>query len=68
MPIRPADQLDLQALYRVRARFGWPRYQSDLSYRVGGKVLSRHVNQGDTLATLETQEYRTACLISALMS
>ena len=41
-----------------------PRYESDLSFRVGGKVLSRlvdvgaSVNQGDTLATLDTQDYR----------
>jgi RND family efflux transporter MFP subunit len=41
-----------------------PRYESDLSFRVGGKVLSRlvdvgaSVKQGDTLATLDTQDYR----------
>ena len=41
-----------------------PRYESDLSFRVAGKVLSRlvdvgvSVNQGDTLATLDTQDYR----------
>jgi RND family efflux transporter MFP subunit len=41
-----------------------PRYESDLSFRVGGKVLSRlidvgaAVNQGDTLATLDTQDFR----------
>jgi multidrug efflux pump subunit AcrA (membrane-fusion protein) len=41
-----------------------PRYESDLSFRVGGKVLSRlvdvgaSVNQDDTLATLDTQDYR----------
>ena len=39
-----------------------PRYESDLSFRVGGKVLSRlvdvgaSVNQGDTLAALDTQD------------
>jgi RND family efflux transporter MFP subunit len=41
-----------------------PRYESDLSFRVGGKVFSRLVDvgalvkQGDTLATLDTQDYR----------
>jgi RND family efflux transporter MFP subunit len=41
-----------------------PRYESDLSFRVAGKVLSRRVdvgasvNQGDTLATLDTQDYQ----------
>jgi RND family efflux transporter MFP subunit len=41
-----------------------PRYESDLSFRVAGKVLSRRVDvgawvkQGDTLATLDTQDYR----------
>jgi RND family efflux transporter MFP subunit len=41
-----------------------PRYESDLSFRVGGKVLSRLVDvgawvkQGDTLATLDTQDYQ----------
>ena len=41
-----------------------PRYESDLSFRVGGKVLSRlvdvgtSVNLGDTLATLDTQDYQ----------
>ncbi len=41
-----------------------PRYESDLSFRVNGKVLSRlvdvgaSVKQGDTLATLDTQDYR----------
>src|SRR4051812_14548408 len=41
-----------------------PRYESDLSFRVSGKVLSRlvdvgaSVSQGDTLATLDTQDYR----------
>ena len=40
-----------------------PRYESDLSFRVAGKVLSRLVDvgvwikQGDTLATLDTQDY-----------
>jgi len=40
-----------------------PRYESDLSFRVGGKVLSRlvdvgtSVKQGDRLATLDTQDY-----------
>ena len=41
-----------------------PRYESDLSFRVAGKVLSRLVDvgatvkQGDTLATLDMQDYQ----------
>jgi RND family efflux transporter MFP subunit len=41
-----------------------PRYESDLSFRVAGKVLSRLVDvgawvkQGVTLATLDTQDYQ----------
>jgi len=41
-----------------------PRYESDLSFRVAGKVLSRlvdvgaSVKQGDMLATLDTQDYQ----------
>ena len=41
-----------------------PRYESDLSFRVAGKVLSRRVDvgasvrQGDTLATLDTQDFQ----------
>ena len=41
-----------------------PRYESDLSFRVAGKVLSRlvdvgaSVKQGDTMATLDTQDYQ----------
>jgi RND family efflux transporter MFP subunit len=41
-----------------------PRYESDLSFRVGGKVLSRVVDvgasirKGETLATLDTQDYQ----------
>ena len=41
-----------------------PRYESDLSFRVAGKVLTRRVDvgasvkQGDTLATLDTQDYQ----------
>jgi RND family efflux transporter MFP subunit len=40
-----------------------PRYESDLSFRVAGKVLSRlvdvgaHVGKGDKLATLDTQDF-----------
>jgi RND family efflux transporter MFP subunit len=40
-----------------------PRYESDLSFRVTGKLVSRLVDvgatvrQGDTLATLDTQDY-----------
>ena len=50
---------DRQAIGEVK-----PRYESDLSFRVGGKVLSRlvdvgaSVKQGDTLATLDTQDYQ----------
>jgi RND family efflux transporter MFP subunit len=41
-----------------------PRYESDLSFRVAGKMLSRlvdvgaSVRKGDTLATLDTEDYR----------
>jgi RND family efflux transporter MFP subunit len=41
-----------------------PRYESDLSFRVAGKMLARLVDvgalvkQGDTLATLDTQDYQ----------
>lgn len=41
-----------------------PRYESDLSFRVAGKVLTRLVDvgaavkQGATLATLDTQDYQ----------
>jgi RND family efflux transporter MFP subunit len=41
-----------------------PRYESDLSFRVAGKLLARLVDvgavvkQGDTLATLDTQDYQ----------
>ena len=41
-----------------------PRYESDLSFRVAGKVLSRLVDvgawvkRGDRLATLDTQDYQ----------
>ena len=41
-----------------------PRYESDLSFRVAGKVLTRLVDvgapvkKGDTLATLDTQDYQ----------
>jgi len=50
---------DRQAIGEVK-----PRYESDLSFRVAGKVLSRPVDvgasvrQGDTLATLDTQDYQ----------
>jgi RND family efflux transporter MFP subunit len=49
---------DRHAIGEVR-----PRYESDLSFRVGGKVLSRlvdvgtSVKQGDTLATLDTPDF-----------
>lgn len=41
-----------------------PRYESDLSFRVAGKILTRlvdvgvSVKRGDTLATLDTEDYR----------
>jgi RND family efflux transporter MFP subunit len=50
---------DRQAVGEVR-----PRYESDLSFRVPGKVLVRSVDvgaivrQGDTLATLDTQDFQ----------
>src|SRR5258707_5117704 len=49
---------DRQAIGEVE-----PRYESDLSFRVAGKVLSplvdvgAWVKPGDTLATLDTQDY-----------
>jgi RND family efflux transporter MFP subunit len=49
---------DRQAVGEVK-----PRYESDLSFRVAGKVLSRLVDvgatvkQGDPLATLDTPDY-----------
>lgn len=49
---------DRQAIGEIK-----PRYESDLSFRVAGKVLSRRVDvgawvkQGTTLATLDTQDY-----------
>ena len=57
--------VDLKAVGQDRYAIGEvkPRYESDLSFRVGGKVLSRLVNvgvrvkQGDTLATLDPQDY-----------
>ena len=45
-----------------------PRYESDLSFRVDGKVISRRVDvgtvvkQGDLLATLDVQDYRNKLL------
>ena len=50
---------DRQAISEVR-----PRHESDLSFRVAGKVLVRRVDvgasvrQGDTLATLDTQDFQ----------
>jgi RND family efflux transporter MFP subunit len=50
---------DRQAIGEVK-----PRYESDLSFRVAGKVRTRLVDvgawvkQGDTLATLDTQDYQ----------
>jgi RND family efflux transporter MFP subunit len=50
---------DRQAVGEVK-----PRYESDLSFRVDGKVVSRRVDvgaavkEGDTLATLDVQDYQ----------
>ena len=50
---------DRQAVGEVK-----PRYESDLSFRVAGKVLTRAVDvgasvkQGEILATLDTQDYQ----------
>ena len=50
---------DRQAVGEVK-----PRYESDLSFRVAGKVLVRRVDvgaivrQGETLATLDTQDFQ----------
>ncbi len=50
---------DRQAIGEVR-----PRYESDLSFQVAGKVLARRVDvgatvsQGDTLATLDTVDFQ----------
>ena len=58
-----------QAIGEVR-----PRYESDLSFRVAGKVLARRVDvgasvrQGDILATLDTQDFRIAFVRSKLKS
>jgi RND family efflux transporter MFP subunit len=55
---RPVDD-GRQAIGEVK-----PRYESDLSFRVTGKVLSRPVDvgaavrQGDTLARLDTQDFQ----------
>ena len=57
--------VDLKAVGQDRYAIGEvkPRYESDLSFRVAGKVLSRLVDvgaavrQGATLATLDTQDY-----------
>ena len=50
---------DRQAIGEVK-----PRYESDLSFRVDGKLVSRRVDvgaavkQGDSLATLDVQDYQ----------
>ena len=54
---------DRQAVGEVK-----PRYESDLSFRVAGKLVSRRVDvgatvkQGDTLATLDVQDYQNKLL------
>jgi RND family efflux transporter MFP subunit len=65
---RPVHTLvvDFKAVGEDRHAIGEvkPRYESDLSFRVAGKVLSRLVDvgawvkQGDTLAKLDTQDYQ----------
>jgi len=58
--------VDLQPISEDRHAIGEvkPRYESDLSFRVAGKVLSRPVDvgtsvkQGDLLAALDTQDYQ----------
>jgi RND family efflux transporter MFP subunit len=55
---KPIDD-DRRAVGEVK-----PRYETDLSFRVAGKVVSRLVDigaavkQGDTLATLDAQDYQ----------
>ncbi len=55
---KPIDD-DRQTIGEVK-----PRHESDLSFRVAGKILSRLVDvgatvkRGDTLATLDTQDYQ----------
>lgn len=55
---KPIDD-DREAIGEVK-----PRYESELSFRVAGKVLSRLVDagaavkQGETLASLDTQDYQ----------
>lgn len=55
---KPIDD-DRQAVGEVK-----PRYESELSFRVAGKILSRLVDvgavvkRGDTLASLDTQDYQ----------
>jgi RND family efflux transporter MFP subunit len=54
---------DRQAVGEVK-----PRYESDLSFRVAGKLVSRRVDvgatvkQGDALATLDVQDYQNKLL------
>ena len=51
-----------------------PRYESDLSFRVAGKLLARlidvgaAVKQGDTLATLDTQDHENRRRAEAVRS
>jgi RND family efflux transporter MFP subunit len=60
VPVDPKPILDdRQAVGEVK-----PRYESDLSFRVDGKLVSRRVDigvsvkEGDTLATLDVQDYQ----------
>src|ERR1700682_115716 len=54
---------DRQAVGEVK-----PRYESDLSFRVAGKLVSRRVDVGatvkrdDTLGTLDVQDYQNKLL------
>ena len=58
--------IDPKAAHDERQAIGEvkPRYESDLSFRVAGKVLARLVDvgasikKGDTLASLDTQDFR----------
>jgi len=58
--------VDLHPIHDDRQAVGEikPRYESDLSFGVAGKVLGRRVDvgasvkQGDTLATLDTQDFQ----------
>ena len=58
--LKPVED-DRRAVGEVR-----PRHESDLGFRVSGKVVSRHVDvgasvkKGDVLARLDAQDYRNS--------